>query len=76
MRTLKDSLYNPEVIRELEADPQLALIFFSTFGPYDWEIDPLHNPDWTKNYAPKMEAAALERAKTGLALARRWGVTL
>lgn len=53
-------------------DPARVLVLPKKRNP---EIQPLHNPDWTRNYAPKMEAAALERAKTGLALARRWGVT-
>ncbi len=68
------SLFNPSVVAELQADSELALVFFSGFEPYDWEIDPLHNADWCAYTAPRKEQAALDKAKKSLALAKSWKV--
>jgi len=65
-------LFNPEVVKELEKDPELALVFYSKFDPYDTDTDPLHNPDWVQNVAPAREAAILRSAKLSLIRAKKW----
>jgi hypothetical protein len=69
-------LYNQQVNDELAMNRALALVFFASYAPYDWEIDPMHNPEWCQKVAPKKEAEALERAKAALSQSEKWAESL
>lgn len=40
---------NEEVQKEVQESPELYLTWMLSYGKYDDEIDPLHNPDWVKS---------------------------
>jgi hypothetical protein len=65
-------LFNAEVAQQLKEDPELALVFYARFDPYDTDTDPLHNPDWIKNTASEREAETLRKAQTSLERAKTW----
>jgi len=62
------TLYNQEVIKQIKADPELSLVFFAMYPPYDDELDPLHRPNW----AAIREAEYLGQAKVALKRAKTW----
>jgi hypothetical protein len=65
-------LFNAEVAQQLKEDPELALVFYANFAPYDTDTDPLHNPDWIQKTAPEREAEALCSARHSLQRAKTW----
>lgn len=52
MNNYQYELFNAEVAQQLKADPELALVFYANFNPYDLDLDPLHNPSWVQKTAP------------------------
>lgn len=54
---------NEEVEKEIRADEILFVAWRVKYGTYDWEIDPLHNPDWVASQK-KLEADKLPFLKT------------
>lgn len=59
----KLELYNPQVVEVLKTNPILAKMYKQIFlknGIYDWERDPMHNPDWRK-FQAKQELINLQQ---------------
>ena len=56
---------NPDVESEVIKDKLLFIMWAKTYGSYDWEIDPLHNPDYVSS-AKRREIKALNKMKTEL----------
>lgn len=65
-------LYNKDVLAALEADPELALVFYSHFAPYDPDIDPTFNREWVERWAKLREQQMLDEARASLAMAKTW----
>ena len=67
MKKLQPNCLNPEVQKELnESGPELYVAWCLSNGTYDWEIDPLFNPDWVKTQQ-KSEALLFASLKDDVA---------
>ena len=60
---------NETVQTTVMADLTLWAMWIATRGTYDWEIEPLHNPDWVKK-AQENEAKHLDRLQEKLTQAK------
>jgi hypothetical protein len=61
---------NHQVAEELKNNLELWLVFSASFSGYDWEIDPLHRPEWIKA-TKEHEAQLLEESKVKLETLKR-----
>lgn len=60
---------NKDVEKEVRSDPVLYVAWCICTGPYDWEIDPLHNPDYVLAQQQR-ETSLLETLKKKILILR------